>query len=60
MSLLNFLPGMKTYFAGGGMVLLGIGQWLSNGAMIPPEPETVQMILEGLAIIFLRKGIKNA
>lgn len=44
---LNFLQGKKTYIVGTLMIILGVLQ------------EDTQMILNGLGIIFLRKGYKN-
>lgn len=58
--MLNFLPGIKTYLVGILMVLVAAASLL--GVDVPAvDPNTaLQTVMEGLAIIFLRKGIKNA
>jgi len=54
------LEGYKTYIAGVGAVLIAVGtnvmQWCNN------EPINIELTvgaLTALALIFLRKGIKN-
>lgn len=56
---MNVLAGYKTYIVAGAMVLAGLAQVL--GAEVPTlEGHSAgQLILEAIAIIFLRKGIKN-
>lgn len=57
---LSFLSGYKTYIVAVAMVLAGICQLL--GVELPSfEGHAAgQLLMEGLAIIFLRKGITSA
>jgi len=57
--IMNILAGYKTYILAAAMVLAGLAQVL--GVEIPSfEGHSAgQLILEAVAIIFLRKGIKN-
>ncbi len=58
-NLMDILSGYRTYIIGGLMLLAGIGQAL--GIDIPgfDGHSTSQLIMEGFAIVFLRKGLKN-
>lgn len=62
-AILDFLGGKKTYTAGIVMVLIGLAGMA--GVVVPGIPEmdhaaSIRMILEGLAIIFLRQGVAKA
>ena len=61
--LLDFLPGMKAYLAGGGMILTGLSQvveavvedaWFGVVFM-----QGVELCLQGFAVVGLRRGIKT-
>ena len=56
---LAFLDGYKTYVVAAAMLIAGLGQLL--GADIPSfdGQSAGHLIMEGLAIIFLRKGMKT-
>ncbi|HHB82048.1 MAG TPA: hypothetical protein ENK61_01120 [Devosia sp.] len=56
---MNFLTGYKTYIVAIVMLLVGIGQML--GVTIPgfDGQTSGQLIIESLAVLFLRRGIKN-
>lgn len=58
-SLMDILSGYKTYIAGVLMLLAGVGQVF--GVDVPgfDTQSAGQLIVEGLAIVFLRKGIKT-
>jgi hypothetical protein len=55
---LSFLDGYKTYVVAAAMLIAGLGQLL--GVDIPSfdGQSAGHLIMEGLAIIFLRKGMK--
>lgn len=57
MNIFDFLPGMKTYIVGVGMIMTGIGAGLTAGDFSLID---WPLCLEGLGIMTLRKGIKNA
>lgn len=57
---MNFLTGYKTYIVASLMVIIGT---LKFFAIDVPSFETMDpgaLFMEGLAILFLRKGISNA
>lgn len=58
-SLMNILSGYKTYIVGLLMLLAGIAQTL--GVDLPgfADYSAGQLIMEGIGIVFLRKGLKN-
>ncbi len=58
-SLMDILSGYKTYIAGVLMLLAGVGQVF--GVDVPgfDTQSAGQLIVEGLAIVFLRKGVKT-
>ena len=62
--LLSFLPGAKTYIVALIMILTGITQIIDaylNGALLGPTFHAgLEMVLEGLAAMTLRRGIKTA
>ena len=56
---LNILDGFKTYIVAAAMVLAALGQLV--GVDIPSFDGQAagQLLMEGLAILFLRKGMKG-
>lgn len=58
-NLMDILSGYKTYIVGAMMLLVGLGQ--AVGLDLPgfDGHSTSQLIMEGFAVIFLRKGIKT-
>ena len=59
MNLLNLLPGKKTYVTGIIAILAGVTEVLAPG-LIPVEvSDPGELIVLGLGLIFLRKGMKN-
>lgn len=56
MTVLDFFPGWKTYAAGLGLVVVALAPGIST---LDPSLMDWNQVLEGLAIIFLRKGIKT-
>lgn len=56
---LNFLAGYKTYVIGAAMLIIGIAQLI--GVAIPDftGQSAGDLLMQGLAIIFLRQGITN-
>jgi hypothetical protein len=56
---LNILAGYKTYLVGALMLILGIAQLL--GVAIPDfsGQSAGDLLMQGLAVIFLRQGITN-
>jgi hypothetical protein len=56
---LNFLEGFKTYIVAAAMVVTAIAQLV--GVDIPSfdGQSAGQLLMEGLAILFLRQGIKS-
>lgn len=62
--LLSFLPGAKTYLVGLAMIATGLVQIIGayeSGAMLGPTlTGGVEMVLEGFAVMTLRRGIKTA
>lgn len=61
--LLAFLPGMKTYLTGVAMILVGlvrlISSWQMGDVFGLMFREGVDEILQGIAIITLRRGVKT-
>ena len=57
---LTFLAGYKTYIVGAAMLIVGIAQLV--GVAIPDfsGQSAGDLLMQGLAIIFLRQGITNA
>jgi hypothetical protein len=54
--MIGFLRGKKSYFLGAGWVLWGVWTYSVEG-----DPATgVQRIMEGIALITLRAGVKKA
>jgi len=56
---LNFLPGNKTYVTGFIAVIAGVTEVLSPGLIPVSVDDPGQLIVLGLGMIFLRKGMKN-
>ncbi len=56
---MNFLDGYKTYAVGVLMLLVGAAQLAGLNIPVFGEYSGTQLIMEALAIIFLRKGIKS-
>lgn len=60
---LSFLPGMKAYLAGGGMILTGASQIveaIANDAWFGPTfMSGLEMALQGFAVMGIRRGIKT-
>ena len=56
---LTFLAGYKTYIVGAAMLLVGIAQLV--GVTIPDfsGQSAGDLLMQGLAIVFLRQGISN-
>jgi len=57
MNPLNFLPGKKTYLVGAGIALTAAGGYLSGGLS---AMDAITTVLNGLAFMFLRKGMKSS
>jgi hypothetical protein len=57
---LSFLSGYKTYVIAVAMVVIGISQMLGVDLPSFEGQAAGQLIMEGFAILFLRKGIKAA
>jgi hypothetical protein len=57
MKIFDFLPGMKTYIVGVGMIMTGLGTGLTSGDLSLID---WNLVLEALAIMGLRKGMENA
>ncbi|CAN0593197.1 unnamed protein product, partial [Laminaria digitata] len=55
---LSFLDGYKTYVIAVAMVVAGISQLLGVDLPSFEGQAAGQLIMEGIAILFLRKGIK--
>lgn len=58
-SIMNILSGYKTYIMGALMLIAGIAQALGLDVPGFDGTSTSQLMMEGFAIIFLRKGIKS-
>ena len=58
MNPLNLLPGNKTYITGIIAVITGVAEVLSPGLVPIPIADPGQLIVMGLGLIFLRKGMK--
>ena len=56
---LGILDGFKTYLVAGAMILTALGQLV--GVDIPSfdGPAAGQLLMEGFAIMFLRRGMKG-
>lgn len=57
MTIFDFLPGYKTYIVGAGMIMTGLGAGLTSGDLGQID---WQLVLEGLGLMTLRRGIANA
>ena len=57
---LSFLDGYKTYVIAAAMLVAGLSQLLGIDLPTFEGQAAGQLIMEGLAIIFLRRGIKAA
>ena len=57
---LGFLDGYKTYVVAVAMVVAGVAQLLGVDLPTFEGHAAGQLLMEGLAILFLRKGIKAA
>lgn len=61
--ILDFLPGLKSYILGAAMILLGLAEAidavLGGGVFGAALTEAIQTILEGAAVMTLRRGIKT-
>lgn len=55
---MNFLSGYKTYIVAAAMVLIGLTQVLGVDVPSFEGHSGGQLLIEGLAVLFLRKGIK--
>ncbi len=56
---LNFLDGFKTYIVAAAMVVAALAQLLGVNLPSFDGHSSGQLLMEGLAILFLRKGIKG-
>lgn len=56
---MSFLNGYKTYIVAAFMLLVGLAQVLGIALPAMDGGSSAQMILQALAVIFLRQGIKN-
>lgn len=56
---LGFLTGFKTYLVAAAMVLAGVSQLVGVDLPSFDGHSAGQLLMEGLAILFLRKGIKG-
>jgi hypothetical protein len=56
---MNFLSGYKTYIVAAVMVLIGLTQVLGIDVPSFQDHSGGQLLIEGLAVLFLRKGIKT-
>lgn len=56
---LNFLDGFKTYIVAAAMVVAALAQLLGVSLPSFDGHSSGQLLMEGLAILFLRKGIKG-
>lgn len=57
---LGFLDGYKTYVVALAMVVAGVAQLLGVDLPTFEGQAAGQLLMEGLAILFLRKGMKTA
>ena len=59
-TVLNFLPGKKTYIIGVASVLWGAASaWMSDLGPLPMAEDPMQMIMTGLGLLGLRKGMEG-
>ena len=56
---LAFLDGYKTYLVAAAMILAGLSQLLGVDLPSFEGQSAGQLLMEGLAIFFLRRGIKG-
>jgi hypothetical protein len=56
---LNFLDGFKTYIVAAAMVVAALAQLLGVALPSFDGHSSGQLLMEGLAILFLRKGVKG-
>ena len=73
MNPINWMPGKKTYLAGSALILIGLGQIITELLSFNFTDTTTSMqvlatmvagpafqkVMEGLTVIFLRKGISG-
>lgn len=57
---LNLLDGYKTYLVAIAMLVAGLGQLLGVDLPTFDGQSAGHLLMEGLAILFLRKGMKTA
>ena len=56
--MLNFFPGYKTYIIGGLMIAWGLASaFFPDLGLMPAAEEPTRAIMEGLALLGLRKAI---
>lgn len=55
---MTFLDGYKTYLVGILMLVVGVAQMLGIDVPAFGDYSGAQMVMEALAVIFLRRGIK--
>jgi hypothetical protein len=56
---LNLLDGFKTYIVAAAMVLAAVGQLVGVDLPSFEGQAAGQLLMEGLAVLFLRKGMKG-
>ena len=56
---LSFLDGYKTYIVAAAMIVFGLGQLLGIDIPSFEGHSAGQLLMEGLAILFLRRGLKG-
>ncbi len=56
---MNILSGYKTYIVAIAMLIAGIGQMLGIDLPGFDGQASGQLVIEALAVLFLRRGIKN-
>lgn len=56
---MNFLDGYKTYAIGALMLLVGFAQLAGIDVPMFGDYSGAQLVMEALAIMFLRRGIKS-
>lgn len=57
---LSFLDGFKTYIVAVAMVVTAIAQLVGIDIPSFDGQSAGQLLMEGLAVLFLRQGVKNA
>jgi hypothetical protein len=56
---LTFLDGYKTYIVGAAMLIVGVAQLLGVALPSFSGQSAGDLLMQGLAVIFLRQGITN-